>query len=52
MLFINTIVLPVVNTSGVLIQWCSVVLVIDIVLLSFVKISGVHIHNISGWPQV
>ena len=49
MLFIDIFVLPIGNICGVLIQWCSVVLLVDIVLLSVVKISGVHIHNnISG----
>ena len=33
------------NSCGVLIQWCSVVSRGDIVLLSVVKISGVHIHH-------
>ena len=45
MLFIDIFVLTIENSCGVLIQWCSVVLLVDTVLLSVVEISGVHIHN-------
>lgn len=45
MLCIDIFVLTIGNSCGVLIQWCSVVSRGDIVLLSVVKISGVHIHN-------
>ena len=45
MLCIDIFVLTIGNSRGVLIQWCSVVSFVDFVLLSVVKISGVHIHN-------
>ena len=46
MLFIEIFVLTIGNSCGVHIQWCSVVSLVDIVvLLSVAEISGVNIHN-------
>ena len=47
MLFIDVFVLTIGNSCGVLIQWCSVVSLVDIVLLSVVKISVVFTFTIT-----